>query len=115
MKIHELPSKYRKQIATQLRFDDEAPSTVVECPAGDGTLATPKTEASHTGRFLVSVTSYRRRMLDEDNLSEKYFCDLCRYAGIIPDDSPDRTQIKVSQIKVASKEEEKTVVEVYYL
>lgn len=115
MKIHEFPSKYRKQIATQLRLDDEAPSAVVECSVGDGTLATPKTEASHTGRFLVSVTSYRRRMLDEDNLSEKYFCDLCRYAGIIPDDTPDRTQIKVSQIKVASKAEEKTVVEVYYL
>jgi hypothetical protein len=115
MKIHELPSKYRKQIATQLRFDDEASSAVMECSSWNGTLATPKVKASDTGRFLVNVTSYRRRLLDEDNLSEKYFCDLCRYAGIIPDDTPDRTQIKVSQIKVTSKEEEKTVVEVYYL
>jgi hypothetical protein len=89
-----------------------APSPVVERDPSDGTLAASKVKTADTGRFLVRVTSYRRRLLDEDNLSEKYFCDCCRYAGLIPDDAPDKTKIEVTQERVKTKAEERTVVEI---
>jgi len=65
------------------------------------------------GSFLVRVTSYRRRLLDEDNLCEKFHVDLCRYAGIIPSDAPGQTKIEVSQKKVGSKEAEFVRIEIY--
>ena len=63
-------------------------------------------------RFLVSVTSVRKRLLDEDNLCEKYHVDLCRYAGVLPSDTPEQTSIKVSQRKCAKGEEEKVEITV---
>ncbi len=54
-------------------------------------------------RILVRITSYRRRLIDEDNLCEKYHVDLLRYASAIPSDAPDQCKIEVSQVK--SKEE----------
>lgn len=85
----------------------------MERPAGHGALAEEKGEAGDSGRFLVRITSYRNRLLDEDNLSEKYFCDLCRYAGIIPGDRPEEAKIEVSQVKVP-KDQERTLVEVWF-
>ena len=86
----------------------QAPAPVVERGAGDGPLAKKEVEAGHHGRFFVLVKSYRRRLLDEDNLCEKYVVDCLRYAGILSVDSPDRTTIAVSQEKVKSKAEERT-------
>jgi hypothetical protein len=82
----------------------------LECGSGDGALAKGKTKEGNSRRFLVRVTSYRRRLLDEDNLCEKYHVDLCRYAGCVPTDAPGQTKIEVSQIKVKTKEEERTEV-----
>jgi hypothetical protein len=67
------------------------------------------------GSFLVRVTSYRHRFLDDDNLCEKYHVDLCRYAGILPGDSPATTRITVSQEKVGGKEPERVLIEVFKL
>ena len=59
-------------------------------------------------RILVRVTSIRNRLLDEDNLCEKYHVDLCRYAGALPDDTPDKVKIEVCQRKAAKGERERT-------
>jgi hypothetical protein len=59
------------------------------------------------------VTSLRRRLIDEDNLCEKYVVDCCRYAGLLPGDGPGTTEIKVRQKKVGSEAEECTVVEIF--
>lgn len=60
----------------------------------------------------MRVTSYRVRLLDEDNLCEKFHVDCCRYAGILPSDAPDKAHIVVTQKKVAKKAEQKTLVEI---
>lgn len=86
----------------------ESASAVVECTAGYDALAAPQTETQDTGKFVVHVTSYRTRLLDEDNLACKFHVDACRYAGLIPSDAPDKTTIKVSQIKVGTKAECRT-------
>lgn len=91
-----------------LQLNSQTPAPILERSSGDGTLAKGEVKEGDTGRFFVLIKSYRRRLLDEDNLCEKYHVDLCRYAGILPSDAPDRTSIAVSQEKVKSKDEERT-------
>lgn len=87
--------------------------TKLECNPSDASLEKSKVQKATGGRFYVSVTAFRRRLLDEDNLCEKYVCDLCRYAGALPDDNPEQTQIEVSQQKVKKGEPERVAVEVW--
>ena len=82
----------------------------MECDPRPGPLAAGATQEIHPGRFLVRVTSFRRRLLDEDNLCEKYVVDCCRYAGLLPADDAGAAKIEVSQIQVRRKEEERTEV-----
>ena len=86
----------------------------LERPAGDEPLEAHQVEARNPGRCVVRVTSRRRRLLDEDNLAEKYHVDCLRYAGLLHSDAPDQTHIEVAQVKVATKDEECTVIEIDY-
>jgi len=90
----------------------ESASAVVERAPVHDPLAAPQAQVPHPGKYVVRITSYRTRLLDEDNLAEKYHCDSCRYAGLIPADSPDQTSIQVAQIKVRTKEECCTIIEI---
>ena len=71
-----------------------------------------KREARHAGRFHVRVVSFRRRLLDPDNLCPKYFIDCLRYAGLIPDDRAQDITLESRQEKVGSKAEERTEIEI---
>ncbi len=64
-------------------------------------------------RFLVRVTAFRARLLDEDNLCEKYHVDLLRYSGAIPGDSPATTKIEVCQQKTEPGAREEVLIEVF--
>lgn len=68
-------------------------------------------------RISVTITSYRRRLLDPDNLAGgcKYFLDCCKYSKLIPDDRPQDIELHVSQEKVKSKDQERTEIEVELL
>jgi hypothetical protein len=79
------------------------------CP---GPLAAQKAQGPVGPRILVRVTSIRKNLLDEDNLCEKYHVDLCRYAGIIPDDAPAQVKIETLQRHPAPGEPEHTLIEV---
>ncbi len=78
-----------------------------------GALAKKKTKESHSGKYVVRVTSYRVRLCDEDNLCEKFHVDACRYAGLLPSDAPNKAHIEVYQKKVANKKQEKTLIEIW--
>ncbi len=78
----------------------------------DDIPGTPRREAEDAGRVSVSITSYRRRLTDPDNLCGKYFLDLCRYSRLIRDDRQEDIDYKISQVKVRGKENEKTVIEI---
>ncbi len=88
---------------------------IVECGVGVGTLATGEAKEQHSGKFLVRVTSRRRRLIDEDNLCEKFHVDCCRYAGLLPGDDPEQARIEVRQEKVGKCEAEETVIEIFQL
>lgn len=65
---------------------------------------------SNAGRSVVRITSFRRRLLDKDNLygGVKFFVDSLRYAQLIPNDSVTDIELEVVQEKVQSEEEERT-------
>jgi len=75
----------------------------LESNLGHEPLGAKKVQGPTGKRFLVCVTSYRKRLIDEDNLCEKYHVDLCRYAGFLPSDAPEVCSIQTTQVK--SKEE----------
>lgn len=79
----------------------------------DGTVGAVQVQGTVGKHFRVRVKSYRKRLLDEDNLCEKYHVDLLRYAGVIPKDSPGTAKIEVCQEKVGPKEPERVEIEVY--
>jgi hypothetical protein len=67
-------------------------------------------------RILIRVTAIRTRLIDEDNLCEKYHVDLLRYAsGGALGDSPATTHIEVAQQKAGKNEREEVRIEVYEL
>lgn len=100
----------RANAQLSLAIGIEAPAPVVERNLRTRPLAARKAQGIDPARFLVRVTSYRVRLLDEDNLCSKYVVDCCRYSGLIPGDSPATTQIATGQKKVGSKSEERTEV-----
>lgn len=94
--------------------DNQAPNPKPQRPIRDDALGAPQRKASNNGRIAVRFTSFRRRLLDPDNLygGTKYFTDSLRYAGLIPGDTEVQIQLEVSQEKVATKEEEHTLIEI---
>ena len=75
-------------------------------------LAKGKAEERHPAFYVVRVKSFRVRLIDTDNLVPKWHVDALRYAGVLPDDAPDRARIETCQEKVRSKSEERTEIEI---
>ncbi len=92
--------------------NDQASRAVFEQALRHEPLAKAKGKEAHSGRFRVLVTSYRRRLTDQDNLAPKFFIDCLRYAGVIPDDTPQAIDYSITQVKVRKKEEERTEIQV---
>lgn len=92
---------------------NSGPVAKLESDAKPEPLATQKVQGHSRQRFLVRVESIRARLLDEDNLCEKYHVDLLRYAGVIDGDEASQTKIEVSQRKARKGEAEHTLIEVY--
>lgn len=86
---------------------------IVERHPGNATLEPSQAQRGDSTRFLVRVTAVRKRLIDEDNLCEKYHVDALRYCGILPSDAPDRTHIETSQRKTEKKEAPYTLIEVF--
>ena len=113
MKLNDFPEHIRKRIEAQIRDEDAGKNTKLERDAGNATLGAQEVQRPTSARFLVRIESKRKRLLDEDNLCEKYHVDLLRYSGVIADDSPERTKIEVSQSKAKKGEQEMIAIEVF--
>ena len=85
---------------------------IVESNAGDKLASEAQIQKAGKSRFLVRVISVRKRLIDEDNLAEKFLVDECRYAGLIPDDAPECCKIEVSQRKCQENEPEHVIIEI---
>lgn len=87
---------------------NEAGGAKSERAVSDALAVTAQAQGASPGKFVVRVTSFRCNLLDEDNLVEKYHVDALRYAALLPGDSPGQATISVTQVKVATEEEEYT-------
>lgn len=85
----------------------------LESNTGHAPLEAKEVQRPASQKLLVCITSIRKRLLDEDNLCGKFHTDLCRYAGIIPDDSPDKVSIKMLQRKPRKGEKEQVIIAIY--
>lgn len=76
----------------------------------DAALGPAQGKAGYAGRVRIRITSYRRFLLDPDNLAGgcKYFVDCCRYSGLVRGDSPADIEFQATQEKVKAREEERT-------
>lgn len=112
MNLDDLPRKYQEQATLQLNAGGKAPGPITKSPVRNDILEQATGEKQNTGRYLVRVVSYRRRLLDEDNLCCKFFVDSLRYTSCLPADSPNLCHIETSQVKVRLKSEERTEITV---
>lgn len=85
---------------------------VVERRPRAASLGKGKAKGGHPKRFLIRVKDFRHRLLDEDNLAEKYHVDCLRYAGLIPGDAPGQAKIEVSQEKIGREESPRVEIEI---
>lgn len=118
--LDQLPERLQHQVLAQLN----PPSHVQPKPAAHDHRPPPRPKpkrapvpplagcaqgkGGHPGRILVSITSHRRRLLDPDNIVVKYFVDCLRYSGLLRDDRNEDIELRVSQKKVQTAEEERT-------
>ena len=92
----------------------ELPSAKPERHVKHEPLAAADKEKGDSAPCKVSIISYRRRLLDIDNLygGVKWFVDALRYEGVIQDDDPESIALTVSQVKVKTKQEQRTEIEI---
>jgi hypothetical protein len=96
--------------------DHSGQAPFVERHPGDGAVGEVQVQKGVGGHFLVRVEATRVRLIDEDNLCEKYHVDLLRYAsGGALGDSPATTHIEVAQQKAGKGEPEEVRIEVFEL
>lgn len=72
-------------------------------------LGKEKGERQGSGRFLIRIRSFRKKLCDTDNLCVKSMLDCCRYSGLIHDDRPEQITLEVSQEK---SRDERTEIEI---
>lgn len=115
MTTNELRRRFPRAAESFIRenADDQSPANpIMERHPRNEPLAAKEVQGFAGAGILVRVTSVRSRLIDEDNLCEKYHVDLCRYAGIIPDDAPGVCRIETTQRKAAKGEAQHSIIEV---
>lgn len=114
--LKNLQTKFGYKITGPISEDSiEDAASVVERGAKRRTVGPRQAQKVYPERFHVVVTSFRTRLLDEDNLCEKYHIDCLRYAGILPSDAPAVAHIEVCQRKVARRSDERTEIEIWQI
>lgn len=103
----------RKKINTSPKREPQAAKP--KSSSGHEPLAKVEGKEGDSSRLLVLIESVRKRLLDTDNLygGAKYFCDFLRYIKTLPEDTEAIIELRVTQRKPRTNEEEKTVIEVW--
>jgi hypothetical protein len=76
-----------------------------------GTLGPTKGEKKNTGRILVRITIFRKRLVDPCNAGQKYLVDCLRYVGLLVDDREKDIALEIRQEKTRGEEE--TLIELF--
>jgi len=113
--IPDFPNASKDFLALNPAFSRAGTPAKLERDIGNATLAKAQTQSRDSGRVCVRITSVRKRLLDPDNLCEKYHLDLCRYAGIIPGDTEEQITLSTNQRKCEKGEEEYVEIQIDFL
>jgi hypothetical protein len=97
---------------TDRDHNDGLPSSVPERGVRVKSVGKGESEEGMRAEYTVSIRSLRVRLLDPDNLYLKDLIDQIRYAGLIPEDTPEVVEIDITQKKVSSYKEEKTEIKI---
>lgn len=114
MKLEQFNAKTQARIRAAMLADIVRAGAypVVECPAGNESLAANQSQEAATGRLHIRFTSVRKRLCDPDNLSEKWLLDALRFTGAIQGDEPDKITLETTQRKCRKGEQEHTLIEI---
>ena len=90
------------------------PNPVTQHPPQQTLVALPKGKETRSKRTRIIITRYSCRPLDCDNYAGgcKPIIDQLRYAKLIQDDDPETIEVDFRQIKVKTKNEEHTEIEI---
>jgi len=80
-------------------------------PIFNGAVGEAGREKTHTGRILVRITVFRKRLVDPCNAGQKYIVDCLRYSGILVDDREQDIALEIRQEKTRGEEE--TLIELF--
>lgn len=71
-------------------------------------------EEARSRRTRIRITRYSTRPLDCDNYAGgcKPIIDQLRYAKLIKDDSPEDIEVEFKQVKIKTKDQERTEIEI---
>lgn len=92
------------------------PNPVTKHPAQQTLESLPERKKTGSKITRIRITRYSTRPLDCDNFAGgcKPIIDQLRYAKLITDDSPEDVEIQFSQVKVKTKEKQRTEIEINY-
>jgi len=90
------------------------PNPVTKRTTQQTLVALPKRKEKGSNRTYVRITRYSTRPLDCDNYAGgcKAIIDQLRYAKLIKDDSPEDIEVQFKQVKIKTKTEEYTKIEI---
>ncbi len=91
-----------------LSVGDTGKDAFVERLTVNGALGSGQGKKGSPDRVHIRFVSVRKRLLDPDNLSEKWLLDCLRNCGAIDGDEPDKITLETTQRKAAKGEEEHT-------
>ena len=80
-------------------------------PVLNGSVGKACGEKTHTGRILVRITVFRKRLVDPCNAGQKYLVDCLRYVGLLVDDREQDIALEIRQEKTRGEEE--TLIELF--
>lgn len=104
--LQDLKEYERKRQAGAGRLPSAQPERAV---CNEPMATSPRKEES-SRHYVIRITGFRKRILDPDNFSGgcKYVIDGLRYAGLIPDDTPEAIILETGQVKVKEAGDERT-------
>jgi hypothetical protein len=94
------------------KFNCEPPGANPQSGVCHGSLEKGEIKEADTRKRKVSIVSYRSRLADVDALCGKWHLDALRMFGVIKDDTAKDITYQISQKKVKTKKEEKTLIEI---
>ncbi len=110
------PNATQAFIRANLPLEAGSPSKGIEPKLNRGSkpMDSCKEEKGCPGFYFIVVTCYQAILYDFDNVYIKPWVDALRYEGVILNDNAAICDGWVRRVKVATRAEQKTVIEIYF-